>query len=156
MRRSLSAYVIAAAMMLIVSGLTCAVSAAVTLEAFADQIGKIDDATNVQGGNGDGTTLLIKNASANSRKAWMRFDLSALNPAVIGGGVFRFRQDNITTDYTGTFGIWALNAGFTPGSGVLDVDWDEDLLTWNNAPGNSLASKNNFDAVDATKIGTCR
>lgn len=155
MKRVLTTCVIAMVAVLAAVGPTRIASAeTVTLEAIADHYGKIDDATNVQTGNGDGSTLLIKNASANSRKGWVRFDLSAYSSDVIGGGTFRFRQDNITTNYTGTFGIWALKAGFVPGSGVLDVDWDEDLLTWNNAPGNSLTSKNSFDTADATKIGT--
>lgn len=125
----------------------------VTTEAVADHYGKIDDASNVQGGNGDAETLLIKNATANSRKAWVRFDLTGVDIGMTHSATFRFRQADISTSYTGTFGIWGLNAGFTPSGGVLDVDWDEDALTWNNAPGNNTASKNNF-AASATKIGT--
>ncbi len=138
------------AMVLLVSG---PASAQTAVEAVADHYGNISAPTTVQGGNGDGETLLVKNASSNSRKAWVRFDLTGLNPDLDADATFRFRQADIGDSYTGTLAVWALVTGFTPGGGILDTDWDEDALTWNNAPANSTASKNNF-TEDAIKIGT--
>ncbi|HOF18385.1 MAG TPA: hypothetical protein PK082_05710, partial [Phycisphaerae bacterium] len=127
------------AMVLLVSG---PASAQTAVEAVADHYGNISAPTTVQGGNGDGETLLVKYASSNSRKAWVRFDLTGLSFDSQADTTFRFRQADIATEYTGTLAVWALNSGFTPGGGILDTDWDEDALTWNNAPANNTSSKN--------------
>ena len=34
--------------------------------------------------------------------------------------------------------LYGLKAGFEPGQGILDIAWQENSLTWNNAPGNDV------------------
>ena len=125
-----------------------ALAGIISVEAVEDHFGKKNAADAVQDGNGDGEVLNVKRASANNRKAWVKFDLSGEDPDTSQAFSFSFRKAGGTTAYTGTFGVWALKSGFAG-----TTDWDEDLLTWNNGPGNDTGSNNNFNTSTATKFG---
>lgn len=87
-----------------------------------------------------------------SRKTYLQFDVSGIGTAetanlqlTIPNPVPALGSNN--NDLTYTFNVFGLN------DGVTAEDWDESLLTWNNAPGNDITSRNLLNS-DATLLGT--
>jgi len=119
----------------------------ITVEAVDDHYAKggayADDVIN---GNGDGDTLVIKNSSnaGTQRKAWAKFDLSGYNVDTTAGATITLRIGSTTR--VGVLRVAVLNSGFTG-----TTDWDEDTLTWNNAPANNTGSRTSFTS-DATEL----
>ena len=104
----------------------------------------------VMGSGGTYTYMTVRgqNGLNNGQKGWMRFDLSgqpygANNAATVTvhivGALGRFRIRPLR--------LYALKSGFSPGAGILGTAWQEDEITWNNAPGNlKTASSSNKPA----------
>jgi hypothetical protein len=94
-----------------------------------------------------------------NRKSWIAFDLS--NPLLdlsssatlsltVGAETARGRT---VSNPNLTISVFALNAGFTPGTGELGFDWSEGSISFSNAPGNN-GGPNGADPADTTLIGS--
>ena len=130
-----------------VAGLATAKTSNATLNAFAD--------AHVQSGTNGNTnfnqsTLAVKNELNNAgdfhRKAYMQFDLSAVDTSALSTATFNL---TIAPPAGGadpaplenwTFALYGVRDDFAPAGGKLDEGWLETALTWNNAPGNNTAN----------------
>lgn len=87
-----------------------------------------------------GGILLVKwHRSFNTvRKAWIRFDLAGVDydSAAPATFVLRHCEPNEERDFRGTVGVFALRPGYQPSPQEQGLAWNEDVLTWENAPGN--------------------
>lgn len=149
------------------SGDTFLIDNVVVGDSFADVVANPDFFTPVMISTGDGngadarlqsgasadtnfgatTTLDIKNTTdpAFQRKGIFRFDISGLTPQQISEAVLELTVDGFLGNSSSDewiFDIYGLNDGH-PGEG-----WDENAVTWNNAPGNDTASGNGVLAGD--------
>ncbi len=133
---------------------------AVTIVASQDNYGLGDANTGnpnqsvVQGNSGDDPLLLLKRPTSvtGARKIWFRFDLAGQNADLSALANFTITL-GADADTTFTLQLYALETGFSPGSGVLGTSWTESALTWNNAPGNDTANRTSMTS-DATAIGS--
>lgn len=115
-----------------------------TITASADHYicgGKHSDQVDASCGGPMGDTMLLKryrNFFDVCRKAWIRFDLSKIDydPARPATFVFYHNEPSDDADFHGTIAVSALKPGFKPGKNEQGIDWNQDTLTWNNAPGN--------------------
>ena len=114
-----------------------------TVPAAADHYvrgGTYRNAVDGSGGGPQGDTLLLKTQRqyTSCRRAWIRFDLSRIDYEPAGSATFVFRHNEPPDrrDFRGTVGVFALGPGYLPIPQELGLDWNEDALTWNNAPGN--------------------
>lgn len=107
------------------------------------------------GGTSEALSLRGQNAAANGSKIYLRFDLTGLPYRSKGMATVVIHNRTGGASYAGTpLNMWILNPGFVPAPGVLGIDWTEDTLTWNNAPGNLLNSSRAFSSTDATLVFT--
>lgn len=102
---------------------------------------------------GSSDSVLIKNDTGlpgNNRKGYLRFDLSSIADSISDG--------ELVLTYLGTNTDPAANPSNYNVYGLLDghsaENWDENLITWNNAPGNNTGSTGGFSAADTTLLGT--
>lgn len=97
-----------------------------------------DEVQDVDGDTNGDTLFLIRCTLEVCRKAWIRFDLSSLDYDVDRPVTFTFRHNEPvgTNDFQGCLYVYSLRPGFLPSDQTQGIDWDPDLLTWENAPGN--------------------
>lgn len=102
--------------------------------------GEFHDCVEADGGGPRGDTLLLKTHRGYDvvRKAWVRFDLSAVACELDDPATFVFRHCEPATDrdFRGTLAVFALRPGFRPGPQQQGLRWKEEELNWDNAPGN--------------------
>lgn len=94
--------------------------------------------------HGADAELQLANAASQSRKIYLKYDLSALPGPVSDVALqfkFRPRKDGSTQTWN-VFGLKESKKGYGPG--MLDEDWKENEITWNNAPGHNAAEGGGF------------
>lgn len=76
------------------------------------------------------------------RKCWIRFDLAECNFDVEAPAELSFRTiDTLNSGGAPSIvNVYALKSGFSATPEQLGVDWQEDELTWNSAPGNDVSN----------------
>lgn len=102
----------------------------------------------VQNENGD---LVIKNATNNIRKSWLKFDLAGQNVDFSQSGTITLTlasQSSSTEEFN--IALYALDD-----TGATAPTWTESTIHWNNAPGNdtSDSGKNDLDSGETTFLG---
>ncbi|MGE9266905.1 MAG: PEP-CTERM sorting domain-containing protein [Verrucomicrobiales bacterium] len=112
-----------------------------------------DNADTVMNG-GTAATMDLKrpgNSTNGSRKVYFRFDASGetINPGDTAILTFTTTGNSGGASFNINYGIYALNAPFAGTD--LGIDWTEEALTWNNAPGNS--NNRGLDGANTTKLG---
>ena len=102
---------------------------------------------------GSSDSVLIKNDIAlpgNNRKGYLRFDLSSITDSI--------SDAELMLTYVDTNTDTGANPGIYNVYGLLDghsaENWGENLITWNNAPGNNTASTGGVIAAETTLLGT--
>lgn len=102
---------------------------------------------------GSTNVVAIKNDTGipgNNRKGYLRFDLSSITDSI--------SDAELMLTYVGTTTEPAANPSIYNVYGLLDghsdENWDENLITWNNAPGNNTASTGGVSAAETTLLGT--
>jgi hypothetical protein len=95
-----------------------------------------------------------------TRKTYVRFDLSSYTDPITDASldlVIAGALGASTSTKVWTFAVYGLRDDFAPGAGILGNDWGETAITWNNAPGNDLASSTGIDVAamyGAAPLGT--
>lgn len=113
-----------------------------TVEAVADRFvqgGKFADQVPIDGPD----VLLLKHLGASNdvaRKIWIRFDLAGQSVNLHGPATLTLHTTKAPSRASWDVALYGLKADFEPGQGVLDIAWQENSLTWNNAPGNDVDS----------------
>ncbi|HBR95359.1 MAG TPA: hypothetical protein DEA90_14455 [Opitutae bacterium] len=118
--------------------------------------GGSDNRDDVQGSSGTSGEILLKRASSTSgsRKAYFQFDVSSLTLNATDTATFTVNLVGTSSSTANfTFAAYALNTGFTPGTGKLGTNWTESAITWNNAPANNTGDRSAVTS-DATQIGS--
>ena len=104
--------------------------------------------------------LLVKRERNNgsvSRKTWIKFDLSSFSLSASTGATLNLKISDPVYDPSSpsshSVNVYALNANFTASAGELGSDWTDELLTFNNAPGND-SSYHSTDSSDTSFLGS--
>ncbi|MDQ8207515.1 DNRLRE domain-containing protein [Coraliomargarita sp. SDUM461003] len=127
-------------------------ASAATIVASHDNLVLNSQSSTVQDASGN---IVVKYASNNIRKSWLKFDLTGQNADYSQAGTITLTlAANSSSDATFKLALYALND-----TGLTAPTWTEDTLTWNNAPGNvansgNTAQKNSLDAGETTLLGT--
>lgn len=120
-----------------------------TVEATADRFvqgGKHADQIPIDGPD----VLLLKQLGKNNevaRKVWIRFDLSGQSVDLLRPAQLTVHTAKAVTRDSWDVQLHGLMAGYQSPDGIQDVDWREDTLTWNNAPGNDVDSPVNMSST---------
>lgn len=124
----------------------------VTTTAVADAY--VQAGTSADSNFGTSTQLIVKSSSSLSavtRKAYMRFDISALDGPTATPEtklLLDVRSMNGNEGNTHNFSVYGVN------DNVAGQAWDETTITWNNAIGNNTGTQTTLDATEATLLGT--
>ncbi|WFB36160.1 DNRLRE domain-containing protein [Kiritimatiellota bacterium B12222] len=95
--------------------------------------------------------LVVKRASNNIRKSWIKFDFSGENVDFSQSGTVTLTlAANSSADETFKVALYALKDDQDPGTG-----WTENAITWSNAPGNDTggAGINDLESRETTFLG---
>ena len=87
--------------------------------------------------------LLLKQLGQNdrvARKVWIRFDLSDQNVDPYRPATLTLHTAKDITPMSWDIQLHGLLTGFNPDKGSQGIDWRENSLTWNSAPGNEIDS----------------
>lgn len=103
----------------------------------------------VQSSGGTGETLVVKDASNNIRKSWLKFDLTGQNVDFSQPGTITLTLASVPAA-TFELSLYALND-----TGVTAPTWTESTITWSNAPGNgtSDSQKREVKESETTLLG---
>jgi hypothetical protein len=104
----------------------------------------------VQGGNRadqtpvDGPNVLLLKQLGESngvaRKVWIRFDLSGQSVNLLRPATLTLHTAKDIKPASWDVQLHGLMSGFRSAKGIQDIDWREETLTWNNAPGNDVGA----------------
>ena len=102
---------------------------------------------------GSSSLVAIKHDTAipgNNRKGYLRFDLGPISGPI--------SDAELLLTYVGTNPDRAANPSFYNVFGLVDghseENWNENTITWNNAPGNNTASAGGVSAAETTLLGS--
>jgi hypothetical protein len=87
--------------------------------------------------------LLLKQLGANNavaRKVWIRFDLSGQSVNLHRPAKLTLHTAKDIKPESWDVQLHGLKSGFKPAKGIESIDWREETLTWNNAPGNDIGA----------------
>ena len=113
-----------------------------TVIAVADRFvqgGKFADQVPVDGPD----VLLLKHLGASNdvaRKIWIRFDLAGQSVNLRRPATLTLHTAKAPSRASWDVAVYGLKADFKPGQRILDIAWQENSITWNNAPGNDVDS----------------
>ncbi|PHR86717.1 MAG: hypothetical protein COA78_37720 [Blastopirellula sp.] len=113
-----------------------------TVNAVADRFvqgGKHVDLVPIDGQD----VLMLKQLGANNdvaRKVWICFDLSEQSVDLDRPATLTLHTAKDLKRESWDVQLYGLKSGFKPGKGIQNIDWREETLTWNNAPGNDAGS----------------
>ncbi len=103
----------------------------------------------VQGDSGTRDVLVIKDASNNIRKSWLKFDLTGQNVDFTQSGTVTL---SLASSPSANFNLslYALDD-----TGVTAPTWTESTLTWSNAPGNDTGGSGirELESGETTLLG---
>ena len=95
----------------------------------------------------DSSKLSIR-TDASAAKSWIKFEIGDVNPADYRLALLRLALHD-PEDAPETFNVSAVNDDY------LDfIDWEERNITWNNAPGNDIASQAGLLPEATTHMGS--
>lgn len=108
------------------------------------------DANNVQGESGARDVLVVKDATNNIRKSWLKFDLTGQNVDFSQSGTVTL---TLAGSPSANFNLSLYALDYT---GVTAPTWTESTLTWNNAPGNDTGGSGirELESDETTLLGT--
>lgn len=108
------------------------------------------DANNVQGESGARDVLVVKDATNNIRKSWLKFDLTGQNVDFSQSGTVTL---TLAGSPSANFNLSLYALDYT---GVTAPTWTESTLTWNNAPGNDTGGPGirELESDETTLLGT--
>lgn len=95
--------------------------------------------------------LIVKRASNNIRKSWIKFDLTGQNADLSQSGTVTLTlANNSSTSTTFRIALYALDD-----TGATAPTWTESTITWNNAPGNDTGGSgiNDLESDETSLIG---
>ena len=96
--------------------------------------------------------LLLKQLGANNdvaRKVWLRFDLSEQPVNLLRPATLTLHTAKDIKRESWDIHLHGLMSGFQPANGIQGIDWREETLTWNNAPGNDIGAPVKMDGETA-------
>ena len=96
--------------------------------------------------------LLLKQLGANNevaRKVWLRFDLSEQPVNLLRPATLTLHTAKDIKRESWDIHLHGLMSGFKPANGIQGIDWREETLTWNNAPGNDVGAPVKMDGETA-------
>ena len=127
---------------------------AVSIVAVEDNFVLNSQKNTVQPNGGSDEVLVIKNATNNIRKSWLKFDLTGLNVDYSQSGTISLAlSSNSSSSEEFDIALYALDD-----TGATAPTWTESTITWNNAPGNTTSGNNTqingLDSGETTLLGT--
>lgn len=120
---------------------------AVTIVASDDNYVLNSSSNSVQDSSG---SLVVKRASNNIRKSWLKFDLTGQNVDFTQPGTVTLTLAGNSSD-SANFRIALYALDYT---GATAPTWTEDSITWNNAPGNDTGGSgvNDLESGETTLL----
>lgn len=119
-----------------------------TIVALEDNYVLNSQSNTVQDGDGN---LVLKRASNNIRKSWIKFDLTGQNADLSQSGTITLTLAGESSSAT-SFRIELYALDFT---GATAPTWTESTITWNNAPGNDTGGSgiNDLEPGETSLLG---